>query len=323
MHFKGKVSQMARLTRSPKIVFLCGASEAQGSQRSVTGRILDWLRYLCKQPGYREKSKRALLREYLHSSKDPILTFKAEDAWRVIEKEFQGISALHYEEELGLCSEAIVLIVESYGTATELGAFASNKVLRERLLILVDEKYKDTVSFINLGPIRWADDDSVYSPAIYADLNQILHVAPEVARRLRRPTLGKLKTSSWKKHKKLSPKERLFALVKLVFVLGIANREHLRFYLYEIFGDSCGEKEVAFYLSLAVALGLIAGSTPNGYNSPFFFCPNTTDIGRFMAQKTYQSLSALRATVLNVLGQMSAYRNIETQVRRIHASGTN
>lgn len=49
---------------------------------------------------------------------------------------------------------SVVIIPESPGSYTELGAFANNDALRQKIVCLIDKKYKNEKSFINLGPIR-------------------------------------------------------------------------------------------------------------------------------------------------------------------------
>lgn len=49
---------------------------------------------------------------------------------------------------------SVVIIPESPGSYTELGAFANNDALRQKIVCLIDRKYKNDKSFINRGPIR-------------------------------------------------------------------------------------------------------------------------------------------------------------------------
>jgi len=50
--------------------------------------------------------------------------------------------------------DAIIVIPESPGSFAELGAFANNNLLREKLICVVDLQYKKDKSFINQGPLR-------------------------------------------------------------------------------------------------------------------------------------------------------------------------
>lgn len=61
---------------------------------------------------------------------------------------------LSLEEILAESIDAIVLIPESPGSFAELGAFANNTKLREKLICVIDSKYKKIKSFISGGPIK-------------------------------------------------------------------------------------------------------------------------------------------------------------------------
>jgi len=68
--------------------------------------------------------------------------------------------------------DVIILVIESYGSVAELGAFASNDKLRKKLLCVVDKKYKKTKSFINYGPLRLLKDKRE-GYIVYSDFKNI------------------------------------------------------------------------------------------------------------------------------------------------------
>ena len=66
----------------------------------------------------------------------------------------QSKDLLSLEGLLADSVDAIVLIPESPGSFAELGAFANDEKLRNKLICLVDHKYKKDKSFINQGPLK-------------------------------------------------------------------------------------------------------------------------------------------------------------------------
>lgn len=63
---------------------------------------------------------------------------------------------VEFELDAGCLARAIVLFVETPGSIAELGTFCMDEDLRERLLVLVDQKYVDEKgSFIFNGPIKF------------------------------------------------------------------------------------------------------------------------------------------------------------------------
>jgi hypothetical protein len=65
---------------------------------------------------------------------------------------------LSLENLLAEAVDAVVLIIESPGAIAELGAFVNHPVLRKRLIVIQDERYRRTKSFIGHGPVRLLQD---------------------------------------------------------------------------------------------------------------------------------------------------------------------
>jgi hypothetical protein len=61
---------------------------------------------------------------------------------------------LSLENMLADCVDVIVIIPESPGSFAELGAFANDQNLREKIICLIDQRYKKDKSFINEGPVK-------------------------------------------------------------------------------------------------------------------------------------------------------------------------
>ncbi len=318
--FTAPRSRLVSFTGSPTVVFVCGAadnpSSISRSRKSTCRRISSFFR----TERSKRKSSRALLEEYFRATQPKLLTFRAETAWAVIEEEFQGDNALVHEAKLAECSDAVIIIVESVGTAAELGAFAISDVLRKKLLLVLRTEFQSDRSFINLGPVRWADADSIYKPAIYTDLADVATLSKVVADRLITKKRSRLHSLTWKTSGTLSPKELLFVLAKLVFVLGSVPRSQLNYFLKKVFGYD-DDKEVAYSLSLACALGLATCTTLPGYPSPFFWCHKESMLHAAVTKREFAALNRMRGRALDPLRQIDVYRNIDHQIRSIHAAG--
>jgi len=63
----------------------------------------------------------------------------------------------------------VVILLQSPGTFTELGAFSNNILLSNKLVVITKTKYKNKRSFINYGPIRYLMNESL-SKIIYSKL---------------------------------------------------------------------------------------------------------------------------------------------------------
>jgi hypothetical protein len=67
----------------------------------------------------------------------------------------QKQNLLTLENLLADSVNAIVILLQSPGTFTELGAFTNYEKLRDKLIVVINPKYARSKSFINLGPIRY------------------------------------------------------------------------------------------------------------------------------------------------------------------------
>ena len=129
----------------PKFIFLCG--------KAIDGQY--------------EKTNRGILQNYLQKQSEDIFIVLSERLW---EESFNSnIDLLTFEEFLAEISDAIVLFCESPGSYCELGAFAyANKLFSDKLVIVIDEQYKEAKSFIMTGPVAKAKQDG--ATIVYAQL---------------------------------------------------------------------------------------------------------------------------------------------------------
>jgi hypothetical protein len=67
--------------------------------------------------------------------------------------------------------DVVVILLNSPGTFTELGAFTNHNKLNNKLLIIIDPKHERAKSFINLGPIKYLKTNTK-SKVIYLDINK-------------------------------------------------------------------------------------------------------------------------------------------------------
>jgi hypothetical protein len=70
---------------------------------------------------------------------------------------------LEFETHIAQMSTSLIIIPESAGSIAELGAFAVNEHVREKLLVILPEKYFESDSFIKLGLLRQLNDEQIFS----------------------------------------------------------------------------------------------------------------------------------------------------------------
>ncbi|HBY1514244.1 TPA: retron St85 family effector protein [Klebsiella aerogenes] len=232
-------SELTQLSYSlPKILFICGGEESSCGNRGI-------------------------LEKYITKHHKEYLTFRAELAWEVIShSKFESnkvVNALALEEWLADFSDIVIILVESYGTVAELGAFSLSDGLRKKLLPILDKKYERDLSFINTGPVMWVNNDSKFKPAIYTDFTTILTSIPEINDRLSRKTRSSISNENSYGKYRYSPKVLLFFLLYVIASLGpIPSNEIVKLTeeIIDLKEKTKSRNTIHFMLSLGVALGL-------------------------------------------------------------------
>lgn len=66
----------------------------------------------------------------------------------------ENYNLVDFERDAGCLSSGILLFLECPGALAELGAFCTDEILCERLLVVLEQEHYDSDSFIILGPIK-------------------------------------------------------------------------------------------------------------------------------------------------------------------------
>jgi hypothetical protein len=235
-------------------------------------RKLDPVIFLC---GAAESKSRDAIRTYLAKHTPDLDVFYAEKVWAEIVSLGER-DALQMEEDLAKLADLIIVIVESAGTLTELGAFSLSPSLRQKLLPIVDVTYQHDSSFITNGPLRWIDAESVFRPTIYTTLTMVLSSIDQIEERISRiPESRSIKISDLS----TSPKHLLFFIYDLIAVIQPAS------------------------LGLAVAMGLLRAITvTEGVHTDVYYAPVDADrIGKPFHHSRLLYLEGRRAEHASVL----------------------
>jgi hypothetical protein len=80
---------------------------------------------------------------------------------------------LQLETDIAQISSLILLFSESYGSAVELGAFATLSEISKRLLVVIDDHFYDQESFVRLGPIKFLEETHGSNTVCVLDRDEI------------------------------------------------------------------------------------------------------------------------------------------------------
>lgn len=206
--------------------------------------------FICGAQG---SKPRDALRSFLRKHHPDLQVFYAEQIWDSLTEE-KNTNALSLESDLADLSDLIIIVVESPGTFTEVGAFSSHEELRKKLLLFVGKQYEGVSSFLETGPIRWINHDSKFGKAIYTNLPTILEAAGELSKRIdllpkKKPELTDVSKLRAKK------KELVFFLSDLLTVIGPAPLSLIKYFATTAICD-LKESEVETYVRLGEAVGI-------------------------------------------------------------------
>ena len=131
--------EVERTGDSPVLIFICGANKPDGGGLS--------------------ERRQAVIR-FLETSIQNVSIVIAEHFFDALLNDINHqINLLDAEHFLTKISDDVIIILESQSAFCELGAF-SHESLREKLLIINDEEFKTSPSFINIGPIAAIDSSN-------------------------------------------------------------------------------------------------------------------------------------------------------------------
>jgi hypothetical protein len=235
------INQIKQLTQTKKIylskeshiIFVCGASLETNNGKNARKNFID----------YANKH----LREY-----DIFIAEKFFDL-------FKGdIDLLTIEDKLGQYSDCIIIFLESYSAIAELGAFANNSDLFKQILVINENRHKESDSFITKGPIRRVKQKSIFGDQIFCDMDRALEVVSEIKNRLlridRKYNKG-LNIRTNEDFKNMGDKKRMFFILDLITILQPVAENELKSVIESLFDVS--DPNINFDLSLLFALGYI------------------------------------------------------------------
>jgi hypothetical protein len=288
---------MASWLQHPRYVPIREGLIAHLRQEKYRFRSLDPVVFLCGGAG--SKSRDAL-RNYLKRHNNNLGVFYAERVWDTIASLDQR-DALQMESDLANLADLVIVIVESPGTFTELGAFSLSPPLRKKLLPIVEERYKQEPSFISTGPLRWIDKESDFRPTIYTPLSVILQAAEQIQDRISRIAKSR---STKLSDLSTSPKHLLFFICDLVAVIYPATVKMISHYLAEIAPSVfTSDINIPTLIGLGIAMKLLRSYTAESGDQPeTYFAPaENTGASRPYHHGPFLYLEAQRAKHASVL----------------------
>lgn len=205
---------------------------------------------------------------------------------------------LSLENLLAESVDAVVLIPESPGSFAELGAFANDEKLRNKLICIIDKKYKKEKSFINQGPLKLVKKTNK-NAMIYVDPKEISKEVSKLHKALR-----KMKKNSSKLSDKITLLQLDNFLLPSIYLLEPVSKATLINLV-----ENATEDEANAFQATTTALTILTKKrqvelTPNGYKltqlgvTDFLSFRKTSS--RIKNQKATVAIDELRLNILNL-----------------------
>lgn len=167
--YKLKVQFLDELPSSDEIsLFLCGGSRVEEKKfRRQLGKQISDIRS-----------------KYMYS------VYYPEDMFIELILGHQRQDLLSLENLLANGVHCVVILLQSPGTFTELGAFSNYKKLSNKLVVVIDPRHKGKRSFISLGPVRYLESKTqskvLYSHMHHSNLEALTKDLSEAIRSIAR-----------------------------------------------------------------------------------------------------------------------------------------
>lgn len=221
-----------------------------------------------------------------------------EDIFEELLYSSQTKDLLSLENLLAESVDAVVLIPESPGSFTELGAFASDEKVRNKLICIIDEKYKKNKSFINQGPLKLVKKANKHG-LIFINPNESDKGVDKL-----NTSLKKMKKSSSKIKDKITLLQIHNFLLPSIFLLEPVSKTTL----INLVGNAT-EDEANSFQTTTTALTILTNKrqvelTPNGYKltqlgvKDFLSFRKTSS--RIKTQRETVAIDELRLEILNL-----------------------
>ncbi len=238
------------------------------------------------QPNEKNPKGRDRIMEYASQNLKSHNFFMAEDIFKGLGD--HKLDLLTIEEILADYSDCIIIVLESESTFSELGAFTMHEDLVKNVLVVNDEKFRKSDSFIKNGPLKKLDEKSQFRPVIHVKFDNFSRCFLEIEERLSgiKREKGKSKNfTNLEAYNKSKSKDRLVFILDLISIFSpITTKELINLLNYLYGGDSFDINLIlAFLNSLNLIHSVDKYHIRSTKDSKLFYTYNVIDIKKIRA----------------------------------------
>lgn len=218
-------------------------------QRATNLLVAKFIMLCGKKTDNNITDNRLITKNILMQNRLDIFIIYSEEIFDILDND--EIDLLKFEEILVEISDGVIIFLESYGTAAELGAFTYLDSLAKKTLVFTDVKYKNDKSFINSGPFKRIqnvtknDEQIIFAKPILNDIydfgnTRIFSKVVNFVNHDKNISLSKenldLDTTNNNGFVLISPQLLIFFIVDIVFVFDFIPREAIKNEILKVLG---------------------------------------------------------------------------------------
>jgi len=238
------------IKKNSQLILVFGANNKSDKDNDEITKI----EYKTKCVDNRKKTKREKLLDYFkNNKKEPYLVFTSEDFMEVFEND-NDKNLLDLESKLANFIDCVIIILESWGSVAELGAFAINEELVKKILVINNRDYIKANSFIRKGPITKINKKSKFKPVIYANFDNFLKSVNSIDKNLQEGLKKQAKSIKLDELLKIN-KYRMMLIADIINIFNPISDKNLFTLCNKIFPSK--HKDIKYELSLLECFNII------------------------------------------------------------------
>jgi len=219
---------------------------------------------------------------------------------------------LSLEDLLATGANCVVILLQSPGTFSELGAFTNYSELKNKLVVVIEPKYKHSRSFISLGPIRFLETRTQSKVLYYRmDTSNLDFLSKEIAEASRN-----IARHSTPINDLSNPIASCKFYLSLIYVFDLISKDYLSALIEKLADNESTDKITALTVYEAVLGGLFSerkiayfsdklSITPKGINDLVY--DNKT---KRRSSYIISLLSKFRIDTLNITLRRKYYKEV-------------
>ncbi len=219
--------------------------------------------FICGGNG--EENLRPRFIKYLEQSMHKFRAFQPEYAiGHVLSEVDEPFNLSNFETLIGHLSVAIVIFPEAAGSYAEAGYFSANANLAKKSILVLNQKYAATDSFLSIGPARLISERTIFHPLIHLDYEDpnFRIIVERIQQRI--GSGPNKKGFEEKPFKELNQFDKFNLIFCIFWLLQSASIDDVVYIIKALFSNRVSDKEIRSLSSVLIGAKILKGTDDEG-----------------------------------------------------------